>query len=87
MNEIIIQNIQKKYSISPYYNLNNFISINDDRIGRIVSFRLYIVNNEIFVDFKESSQMYQLISYNYKTETIKSLEEFINKWTKYYNFN
>ena len=41
MNSLIIAEILNNYNHKPYYNSDNYISINDDRIGRIVSFKIY----------------------------------------------
>jgi hypothetical protein len=74
------------YNKLPYYNLNGYISINDDRIGRIVSFKLYEENKEIMVDFKEALQIFPLNSSRHYTKTITSLDDFKNKWNEYYNY-
>jgi len=87
MNSLIIYQILKEYNESPYYLLNDYISINDDRIGRIVSFKIYEENGEILVDFKEASRFNPLISSRFRTTNITSLDDFNEKWTYYYNFN
>ena len=86
MNSLIIFQILDNYKHKPYYILNDYISINDDRFGRIVSFKLYEENNIIMADFKEAHRSFPLISSNYKTKNIESLEDFKNKWIDYYNF-
>jgi len=88
MNSLIIADILNYYNHKPYYNTDNYyISINDDRIGRIVSFKLYEKDDEIFADFKEARQLFPLNSTNHKTKTIISLEDFKEKWNDYYNYN
>ena len=52
MNSLIISEILNNYNDKPYYKLDNhYISINDDRIGRIVSFKIYEKDNKIFAHF------------------------------------
>jgi len=87
MNSLIIFQILQEYNKTPYYILNDYISINDDRISRIVSFKLYEKNGEILVDFKEANQLFPLNSSRYRTTIITSLDDFKEKWTYYYNFN
>lgn len=87
MNSLIISQILQEYNKTPYYILNDFISINDDRVYRIVSFKIYEKNGEILVDFKETRQLYPLNSSRHRTINITSLEDFKEKWTYYYNFN
>jgi hypothetical protein len=41
MNYLIISQILQAYNHSPYYISNDYISINDDRMGLIVSFNIY----------------------------------------------
>jgi hypothetical protein len=83
MNSLIISQILKYYNHSPYYILNDYISINDDRMGRIVSFKIYEEKGEILVDFMEGYKYYPYITSRYRTTNITSLE----KWKYYYNFN
>ena len=88
MNSSIILQILKEYNNCPYYLFNDFISINDDRMNRIVSFKIYEKDNEILADFRETYRYYNPnVYYNSKTMTINSLEDFKKKWTNYYNFN
>lgn len=87
MNSLIISQILNNFNYLPYYNLNNYISINDDRMSRIVSFKLYEKNEEILVEFKEAHRNYPYISTRHKTFNIISLEDFKDKWTCYYNLN
>jgi hypothetical protein len=87
MNSLIISQILKEYNQIPYYLLNDYISINDDRMGRIVSFKLYNKDGEILVDFKEAYRYSPYISSRFRTTNITSLEDFKEKWTYYYNFN
>lgn len=87
MNTIItINEIENYYKNNrPYYIDDDYISINDDRIGRIVSFKLYEKDNNIYVDFKEGWRSSPLILLNHKTYIIKSFEDFKEKWKDYYN--
>jgi hypothetical protein len=88
MNSLIIAEILNNYNHKPYYNTDNYyISINDDRIGRIVSFKLYEKDDEIFADFNEAHKIQPLNTKKHKTKVITSLEDFKNKWTEYYNYN
>ena len=87
MNSIIMCEILNYYNHSPYYIFNDYNSIHDDRIGRIVSFKLYLNNGKILADFKEARQLFPLNSINHKTKTIISLEDFKEKWNDYYNYN
>ncbi len=87
MNSLIISQILQDYNHSPYYILNDYISINDDRMGRIVSFKIYEKNEEILVNFMEANQFNPYITSRYRTTNIKSLEDFKEKWKYYYNFN
>ena len=87
MNSLIISQILQSYNHSPYYISNDYISINDDRMGRIVSFKIYEKNGEILVDFMEGYRYYPYISSRYRTTNITSLEDFKEKWKYYYNFN
>lgn len=86
MNVSIIYDIEKYYkNHSPYYINDDYISINDDRYGRIVSFKLYNKDNNIFVDFKETLRSSPYILSNNKTTIIKSFDDFKEKWYDYYN--
>lgn len=86
MNTIIINEIEKYYKNNrPYYIDDDYISINDDRIGRIVSFKLYEKDNNIYVDFIEARRSYPLITSNHKTIIIETFEDFKEKWKNYYN--
>ena len=87
MNFLIISQIINNYNYTPYYYFNDYISINDDRMGRIVSFKVYEKNNTIYADFKEAHQSYPLNTSFFITKEIYSFEDFKNKWTDYYNFN
>jgi len=87
MNSLIISQILEDYKDSPYYLLNDYISINDDRMGRIVSFKLFENDGEILVEFKEAIRIFPMISSKYRTTNITSLEDFKEKWKYYYNFN
>jgi len=87
MNSLIIYEILKNYNEKPYYKNDDYISINDDRISRIVSFKLYEKDGEIFVDFKQTSKLFPLIKLDrYITDKIISVEDFKNKWHTYYNY-
>ena len=86
MNSSLIMTEILNYYSSYYKTDNNYISINDDRIGRIVSFKLYINDdNEILADFYEARKIYPNNIKNYKTKVINSLEDFKEKWIDYYN--
>ena len=86
MNSSIMSEILNYYSSYYNYISNNYISINDDRIGRIVSFKLYINDdNEILAEFYEARKIYPNNIKNYKTKVINSLEDFKEKWIDYYN--
>ena len=86
MNSSIMSEILNYYNHKSYYISNNYISINDDRIGRIVSFKLYINDdNEILAEFYEARKIYPNNIKNYKTKVINSLEDFKEKWMDYYN--
>ena len=85
MNYLIISKIENEYNENPYYKLDDYISINDDRFGRIVCFKLYINEDNIYVDFKELNK-YQSIILRPITKMIKSYEDFKNKWHEYYNY-
>ena len=87
MNSLIISEIESYYNHKPYYNSENYISINDDRIGRIVSFKIYEKDDEIFADFNEAHKIQPLNTKKHKTKVITSLEDFKNKWKEYYNYN
>ena len=85
---MILSQIFEKYKDIPYYNDGNYISINDDRMGRIVSFKIYQENNKIMADFKEAHRSDPLnTSSRYKTVIIESVKDFDKKWISYYNFN
>ena len=86
MNSSIMSEILNYYSSYYNYISNNYISINDDRICRIVSFKLYINDdNEILADFYEARKIYPNNIKNYKTKVINSFEDFKEKWMDYYN--
>ena len=86
MNSSLIMTEILNYYSSYYKTDNNYISINDDRIGRIVSFKLYINDdNEILAEFYEARKIYPNNIKNYKTKVINSLEDFKEKWMDYYN--
>ena len=80
MNSSIMSEILNYYKTD-----NNYISINDDRIGRIVSFKLSEKDGEILADFYEARKIYPNNIKNYKTKVINSLEDFKEKWMDYYN--
>jgi hypothetical protein len=86
MNELTILKINIEYNETPYYKLNNYICINDDRFGRIVCFKLYLNDDKIYVDFRELNKYQQFIILRPVTKIINSLEDFKNKWHEYYNY-
>ena len=80
--------ILQEYNHKPYYKLyDDYISIKDDRMGRIVSFKLFQQNDELIATFNEAWQTYPLNTSRHITKNISSLEDFKTKWTNYYNFN
>ena len=81
---MFIYQILEKYNKAPYYNSDNYISINDDRVGTIVSFKLYKENDSIYADFTECSK-YQSYYNRSKKCLIISVEDFQNKWHNFYN--
>jgi len=86
MNSIIINQIYKDYNRTPYYNLDGYISINDDRTGRIVMFKIYQEDDKIIADFNERSQIKSISSSNrIKKINIKSLDDFNKRWNEFYN--
>lgn len=88
MNSQIIYEIIDYYqNQKPYYIKDDYICINDDRMCRIVSFKIYENNNEILADFNEANHIFPLNTKYHKTLVIKSLEDFKKKWINYYNFN
>lgn len=82
---MVMTEIISTYNHSPYYKSGEFISINDDRTGRVVSFKIYENNKEIFVDFTETSQISSLGKYRSRTKTIHSLIDFQKKYYDFYN--
>ena len=84
MNSKIISEILEKYNQKPYYKSGEYLSINDDRIGRIVSFKLFELNDNIYADFKEISKNHPTY-YRNTTNIILSLEDFQKKWFNFFN--
>lgn len=70
-----------------YYNKNGYIAINDDRIGRTVMFKLFLNEKGVLkVLFKEKSQITALnATIRSDEKTIKSLDDFKEKWYQFYN--
>jgi len=88
MNSMIMYEILQDYNKKPYYTLyDNYISINDDRFGRIVSFKLYYNNDKLMADFMEANQTFPVNVTRSITKPILSSYDFKTKWTNYYNFN
>jgi len=86
MNNTIISEIYSNYNNSPYFRSGEYLAINDDRVGRIVLFKLYNDNSNIIADFMEISQI-QTLNRPIRTERIKinSYEDFKIKWKNFYN--
>lgn len=84
-NSMIISEIKNKYNHSPYYKFGEFISINDDRVGRIVSFKIYEHDNQMFADFVETSQISSMCKRIRNNKIISSLADFEKKYSDFYN--
>jgi len=74
---ILYKQIINEYNREPYYYYYDYLSINDDRVGRRVSFKLYFENNNLKADFRECSRN--------RNQIITSLEDFKLKWMLFYN--
>lgn len=87
-NYSLISNIINRHNKTPYYFHNGYNAINDDRVGRIVMFKIYESDNKVYADFRETSQV---LSYYYgcalrsANKEIKSVEDFNQKWNSFYN--
>ena len=86
MNSIILTEIMNYYNKPPYYLMDGYTSIHDDRIGKIISFKLFQENNEIKVEFKQAHQILPFVSSKHYITTIKSFDDFKTKWNDYYNY-
>ena len=86
MNSIIIFQILQEYKQIPFYKLNDYISINDDRIGRIVSFKIYEENGEIIADFIETTRLFPLEKSRHQRYQIENLKQFKKIWNNYYYY-
>lgn len=85
-NSMVMAEIKSTYNHSPYYKSGEYISINDDRIGRVVSFKIYEYYEQLFVDFAETSQISSLNNNNRsRTKTIYSYDDFQKKYYDFYN--
>lgn len=84
-NSMIIADIKSRYNSSSYYNSGDFISINDDRMSRIVSFKIYEYNDQLFADFKETHQISSLTQSRSSKKNIKSTLDFQMKYYEFYN--
>ena len=85
---MFIYNILDKYNHKPYYKNNDYISINDDRVGCVVSFKIYKDNDgTIYADFNERYRHFQISECKRTSNKviITSLEDFKKKWHKFYN--
>ena len=77
MNSSIIMEIIHNYNKIPYYKYNEYISIKDDRVGRIVSFKIY--QNTTFDDvFKAACDYWFKRLERYKKAKIKE-DKYFNK--------
>lgn len=84
-NSMLIAEIKSNYNQSPYFRSDDCFCINDDRVGRVVSFKVYEYEKQLFVDFAETSQTFSLRVYRSKTKTINSFEDFEKKYHDFYN--
>lgn len=82
---MLIYQILEKYNKYPFYYIDDYLSINDDRFGRVVSFKLYEENKNIYVDFKDKCKYNDKNNRNIKNVNIISLEDFQEKWYKFYH--
>ena len=83
---MLIYQISEKYNRDPYFKSGDLIAIADDRVGRILSFKLYEENEIVYADFKESSKTIHVSSYDrYRKNVIASFEDFQYKWSNFYN--
>jgi len=82
---MLIAEIESNYNYSPYFRSGDWVSINDDRVGRVVSFKVYEYEKKLFVDFSETSQTFSSRVYRSKTKTINSFEDFEKKYHDFYN--
>lgn len=73
----VYDEIMRKYSVSPYRVSNNCFSINDDRVGSVVSFTLYVYDDKLTVYFSERKRN--------RTQTVESFKDFERKWYLFYN--
>jgi len=73
----VYDEIMSRYSQSPYRVSNNCVSINDDRVGSVVSFTLYVNNDKLTVYFSERKRS--------RTQTVESFNDFERKWYLFYN--
>lgn len=81
----VINEILNQYNHKPYYSLDDYIAINDDRVGRTVMFKLANNNNEITVDFKEINRSFGNSILRSRTQNIESLNDFEKKYYAFYN--
>ncbi len=81
----IINEILSNYNYKPYYLIDDYIAINDDRVGRTVMFKLTDKSNEIIVDFKEVNRSFGNSTLRRKTENIESSSDFEKKYYMFYN--
>jgi hypothetical protein len=81
---IIILQILQKYNHKPYFKLDDYISINDDRFGVIKSFKIYENEKNIVVDFREISKNFNSNIIRTRRNHINSIDEFKEKWYNFY---
>lgn len=84
---MVINQILQKFNKYPFYYIDDYLSINDDRIGRIVSFKIYKENNIIYANFKENYRFNKSSNDKIIKINIISLEDFNIKWLKFYHNN
>ena len=84
-NSMLIAEIKSNYNHSPYFRSGDCFCINDDRVGRVVSFKIYEYEKQLFVDFAETSQTFSSRLYRSKTKIINSFEDFKKKYHDFYN--
>jgi len=82
---MVMAEIKSNYNHSPYYKSGEYISINDDRTSRVVSFKIYEYYEQLFVDFIETFQISSLNKNRTKTKTIYSFDDFKKKYREFYN--
>ena len=86
MTSNIISEILNEYTQQPFYIKDGYVAINNDRVYRIVMFRLTTNDkNEIIVNFKEILNGVTNAIIRTDKQKIRSLKDFKNKWYSFYN--